>query len=128
MSKENSAPLSLHQLEIRISQFLRGGVLFAGALLFVGWVWMFINSGDVLSTFNEYHPQSLSESIQWALIMNDRALLMSFFGLVVLVTLPVIRVLMTGILFIRQKDYRLAIIAFAVFFVLVASFTLGIDL
>ncbi|MEK2645649.1 DUF1634 domain-containing protein [Bdellovibrio sp. BCCA] len=128
MSKENSAPLSLHQLEIRISQFLRGGVLFAGALLFVGWVWMLINSGDVLSTFSEYHPQSLSESIQWALIMNDRALLMSFFGLVVLVTLPVIRVLMTGILFIRQKDYRLAIMAFAVFFVLIASFTLGIDL
>lgn len=126
--KENTSHESLNQLEYRISQFLRGGVLFAGLLLLVGWLWMLVNNREVLSTFDEYHPQSLAESLQWALIMNDRALMMSFFGLVVLVSLPVIRVLMTGVLFMKQKEYRLALMAFLVFSALVASFSLGIDL
>lgn len=128
MKQASPAESSLHQLELRISHFLRGGVLFAGFLLLVGWLWMLFNSGDVLSSFQEYHPQSLSESIQWALIMNDRALLISLFGLMILVSLPVVRVLMTGVLFVRQKDYRLAVMAFAVFAVLIASFFLGIEL
>ncbi|WP_374073361.1 DUF1634 domain-containing protein [Bdellovibrio bacteriovorus] len=126
--KENASGESLNQLEYRISQFLRGGVLFAGLLLLVGWLWMLVNNREALSTFDEYHPQSLAESLQWALIMNDRALMMSFFGLVVLVSLPVIRVLMTGVLFMKQKEYRLALMAFVVFSALVASFFLGIDL
>lgn len=120
--------MSLHELELKISHLLRAGVLFAGMLLLVGWLWMWAQGGDVLGSYSEYKPQSLSESIQWALIMNDRALLLSFAGLGVLVTLPLVRVLMTGILFVKQKDYRLAIMAFAVFIALVASFFLGIEI
>ncbi|WP_347358886.1 DUF1634 domain-containing protein [Bdellovibrio sp.] len=119
---------SLHELELIISQILRGGVLFSGIFLLVGWLWMWFRDGDNLQTFTSYEPRPLVENIHWALVMNDRALLISLFGLVTLVCLPLLRVLMTGVLFIKQKDKGLAVMAFAVFFALVGSFLLGIDL
>jgi len=38
------------------------------------------------------------------------------------------RVLMTGILFIRDKDYALAVMALVVFVALVGSFSLGLEI
>lgn len=119
---------SLHELELTISQILRGGVLFSGIFLLVGWLWMWFRDGDNLQTFTSYEPRPLIENIHWALVMNDRALLISLFGLVTLVCLPLVRVLMTGFLFIKQKDKGLAIMAFTVFIALVGSFLLGIDI
>jgi len=118
----------LHRLELRISQLLRMGVMVAGGLLLVGWLWMLFNNGDVLATFQEYRPQALTQTLEWAFITRDRALILSFVGLLILVTLPVVRVLLTGILFLKQKEYRLATMAFLVFVALVSSFFLGIDL
>lgn len=128
MNNENRPSEELLDLEFKISHILRSGVLIAGVLLLIGWLWMLIESGDILSSFSSYKPQPLFESIQWALVMNDRAQLMAFAGLVVLVCLPILRVFMTGFLFIKQKDFRLASMAFAVFIVLVGSFLLGIHL
>ena len=51
----------------------------------------------------------------------------AYFGLALLVMLPVARVLLTGILFFVQKDKVLGWIALAVFVVLVASFSLGVE-
>lgn len=119
---------SLHDLELTISQILRGGVLFAGIFLLSGWLWMWWRDGDNLQSFTVYEPRPLIENIQWALVMNDRALLISQFGLVVLVCLPLVRVLMTAILFLKQKDKGLAIMALGVFVALVGSFLLGIEL
>lgn len=128
MNPEIKEKDALHELELKISHFLRGGVILSGLLLLVAWLWILFEKGDVLSTFATYHPQPLWESIQWALVMNDRAYLFSLLGLGILVLMPIIRVLMTGFLFLKQKEYRLAIMAFAVFGALVASFTLGIEL
>ncbi|WP_374033201.1 DUF1634 domain-containing protein [Bdellovibrio bacteriovorus] len=119
---------SLHDLELTISQILRGGVLFAGIFLLTGWVWMWLRDGDNLQSFTVYEPRPFVENIQWALVMNDRALLISQFGLAVLVCLPLVRVLMTAILFLKQKDKGLAVMALTVFVALVGSFLLGIDL
>ncbi|QDK38035.1 DUF1634 domain-containing protein [Bdellovibrio sp. NC01] len=118
----------LHQLELTISKLLRTGVLLAGMFLAIGWVWLWIQNGDMLSSFTTYEPKSFMETIHWALLMNDRPMIISLIGMVILVCLPVARVFMTGVLFIKQKDRVLAIMAFAVFAVLIASFCLGIDL
>lgn len=118
----------LHKLELIISKLLRVGVMTAGVCLFVGWVGTLMNHGSMLSSFHVYEPEPLLEKIEWALLMRDRSLLMAMIGLIILVCLPLVRVLLTGILFIRQKDYKLAMMAFAVFATLVASFFLGIDL
>ncbi|KYG65126.1 hypothetical protein AZI87_11185 [Bdellovibrio bacteriovorus] len=124
----NSEEKTLNRLEYRISQLLRSGVLFAGIFLLVGWLWMWWKGEQSLSSFTEYQPTSLFENLQWALLMQDRAMLISYAGLIVLVSLPVLRVFLTGILFIKQKENKLALMAFTVFIILIGSFFLGIDL
>lgn len=119
---------SLHELEIIISQVLRGGVLFSGLFLLAGWLWMWFRDGDNLHSFTSYEPRPLLENVQWAMVMNDRALLLAQFGLVVLVCLPLVRVLLTAVLFLKQKDKGLAFMALAVFVTLVGSFLLGVEL
>lgn len=126
--KSNTDQDSMYRLEMTISHVLRGGVFFAGLFLVIGWIWMWMREGDVLSSFSTYEPRPLLESIQWALIMGDRATLVALSGLLVLVLLPLLRVLMTGILFFRQKDRALGIMALLVFITLLGSFLLGVEL
>lgn len=124
----NQQDNQLHDLEMIISKVLRIGVMSAGICLLWGWIGMWMKDGDTLSHFQTYQPEPLLEKIQWALLMQDRPLLIALFGLVILVCLPLLRVLLTGILFCKQKDFRLALMAFLVFGTLVASFFLGIEL
>ncbi|MBO9665333.1 MAG: DUF1634 domain-containing protein [Bdellovibrio sp.] len=124
-SKQNE---ELHDLELIISKLLRVGVLCAGIFLLLGWLWLWYNNGDVLSSFTTYEPRGFFETIHWALLTQDRAMLVSMVGLAVLVLLPIARVFLTGVLFVKQKDFMLALMAFAVFACLIASFLLGIDL
>jgi uncharacterized membrane protein len=118
----------LHKLELIISKLLRVGVMTAGVCLLIGWIGMWMQNGSMLSSFHVYQPEPLLEKIQWAVLMRDRSLMLALIGLIFLVCLPLVRVLLTGILFIRQKDYKLAVMAFLVFTTLIASFFLGIDL
>ncbi len=118
---------SMHRLELQISQLLRQGVMLSGVFLLIGWVWMLVTQGDVLMNFQSYTPQSLMESVHWAIVMGNKGLLIAYTGLALLVALPVVRVFLTGFLFIRQKEYVLATMAYSVFFFLVVSVLLGIE-
>ncbi|MNK07815.1 hypothetical protein D3C87_257350 [compost metagenome] len=129
MSPQQAQPAdSLQRLELIISHLLRIGVLIAGTFLLVGWLMSWYTQGDMLSTFQTYESQSIIESIHWALVMNNKGLIISYFGLLILVSLPVLRVFMTGFLFIRQKEYTLAFMAYGVFFALLLSVLLGIEI
>lgn len=125
---QNRELKELHKLELIISKMLRVGVMTAGACLLMGWVGMWLQNGSQLSSFTVYQPEPFLEKIEWAILTRDRALMMSLIGLIILVVLPLVRVLLTGILFLFQHDYKLAVMAFGVFATLVASFFLGIDL
>ncbi|MDG0816392.1 DUF1634 domain-containing protein [Bdellovibrio svalbardensis] len=126
--RTDPAQEALHKLELTISHLLRIGVLLAGMFLLIGWLWLWFANGSLLGSFTVYESKSLFETIHWALLTNDRPMVISILGLILLVCLPVVRVFLTGVLFVKQKDFRLAIMAFLVFVALVASFVLGIDL
>lgn len=120
--------MSLVDLELKISQFLRRGVLLAGLLMLVGWVKMLLKHSTPLTAFSTYHTQTLWESLQWAFIMDDSAVILVYSGLFILVTLPIFRVLMAGVLFAKRKERILSAMAFLVLSALIASFFLGVDL
>lgn len=128
MTSETTKKYSLHDLELLISYFLRWGVSFSGMVMLGGWLWMLSQGSQRINTFAEYQPQPLIESLHWAVLTNDRSVLLCILGLVILVTLPILRVLMTAILFFKQKEFRLGTMALAVFVVLLASFLLGIEI
>ena len=123
----------LQSLELRISKFLRAGVLFAGAVMLVGWVWTLIvlHSGwgaNPYAIFETYHESTLIESVRSAIQAGSWSQIVSYLGLVVLISLPMIRVLLTMILFFRQRERVLGFIALFVMLALMASLLLGFEL
>ncbi len=128
MSQTKESLDKLHALELMISQLLRAGVVIAGLLLSIGWLWLWFKNGDILHSFSTYQPQPFIESMHWALVTNDRPMVIAMLGLVILVLLPIIRVFMTGILFFKQKEKTLGLMALTVFIALIGSVLLGIDI
>lgn len=118
----------IESLELKIAKFLRGGVFLAGIVMLIGWVWKFKWSGNPFFNFETYDRIPLPDLIKQHIFLKDWALLVSYGGLLILISLPLIRVLLTGILFIKQKEYVLAGIAFTVLCGLTASMLLGIEI
>lgn len=118
----------IESLELKISKFLRGGVFLAGAVMFVGWIWKLKWKGNPFFNFEVYDRIPFTDLIKQHIYLKDWGLLVSYAGLLILISLPLIRVLLTAILFIRQKEYMLAGIALIVLTGLSASLFLGIEL
>lgn len=117
----------LYNLELRIAKLLRYGVLFAGLLIFMGWLGLERLSPDPFLVFHTYKPVGLFDLLQGYRSSGNWGGLVCCLGLGLLVGLPSLRVLLTCFLFFKRKDYVLAAIAAFVFAALVASFTLGIE-
>ena len=115
----------IKDLELKISHILRFGVMLSGIIILTGWVWSAMTTTGDLFHFRDYHELSLMQSIERALALGDYGTLIVYFGLAVLVMLPAVRVLFTGVLFIVMKEKILGWTAIAVFTVLVTSFLLG---
>lgn len=128
MATELVQDQKLHQLELKISYALRLGVIFSGLFIAIGWIWMLISHGVQLDSFSTYQAVSFKQSLQMAFLKKDYSWFVAGFGLSALVTLPLIRVFMTAFLFLKQKDFILAGIAFLVFATLIFSFFQGYEI
>ncbi|MGZ3743208.1 MAG: DUF1634 domain-containing protein [Pseudobdellovibrionaceae bacterium] len=115
-------------LELRIAKLLRWGVIGAEALLILGWLSFFDISKNPLLQFHDYSEESLSKSLETAVQNQQWGVLAAYAGLALLISLPISRVLMTGILFTKQRDRLLAIASFFVFGTIIFSFILGFEL
>jgi uncharacterized membrane protein len=118
----------LLDLELKISKLLRWGVLLAGALMLLGWMSFLDFSQNPLANFHDYKGENLKLSLESAVEHHQWGLLIAYAGLTILICLPLLRVFMTGILFVKQKERILAVVAFIVFVILILSFSLGIEL
>ncbi|AUN99546.1 DUF1634 domain-containing protein [Bacteriovorax stolpii] len=118
----------LESLELKISKFLRLGVLVAGLFMLVGWISQSVTQPDSLLALKTYHSSTLSETLSNAWTTNSWGVLISYLGLAILISLPITRVFLTAVLFLKQKEYLLAGIAAFVLVALIVSFSLGIEL
>ncbi len=118
----------IESLELKIAKFLRVGVIIAGLIMFAGWMAQFKLNGDPFFNFQTYDHIPLQDLIGLHLHRKHWGALLSYFGLAALISLPIIRVLLTAILFIRQKEFLLALIAMTVLIGLIFSMSLGIEL
>ncbi len=118
----------LYSLELKIAQLLRGGVLVAGFFLLLGWL-MTIHPGEnTLSHFQTYQQIPFLQSLEHLWQGREWGLLIAYFGLGVLISLPLLRVLMTAFLFFKQKEMVLAGLALVVLIALGLSFSLGFEI
>jgi uncharacterized membrane protein len=118
----------LHKLELRISKLLRYGVMGAGTFLLIGWATMLDFSQNPLAEFHLYKNETFVQSLSGAWQNHHWGLLMAYAGLIFLISLPLLRVFLTAVLFVKQKERILAAVAFFVFVILIISFSLGIEL
>lgn len=118
----------LESLELKISKFLRIGVLAAGFLMLIGWLTQVIFNGTSFELLKTYHEISFNETLKIAINNNSWTELIAYLGLITLISLPIIRVFLTAILFVKQKEYILAGVASFVLIALLISFSLGIEL
>lgn len=118
----------IESLELKISKFLRVGVIISGVMMFAGWVTQIKFTGNPFYNFQIYDEIPLKELLEFYIARKEWGVLLSYSGLLVLISLPVIRVFLTAWLFVRQKEFILAGIALIVLISLIVSMSLGIDL
>lgn len=118
----------LESLELKISKFLRVGVLLSGLLMLTGWIAQLIAKGSSFELFKTYNAASIQETLKIAIANNSWSELIAYLGLIILIALPITRVFLTAFLFLKQKEYVLAGIASFVLIALLVSFSLGIEL
>jgi uncharacterized membrane protein len=116
---------SLYALELIIAKILRYGVLGAGFFMLAGWVSQIQFNGNPFVGFHDYRHMPMQEVLSGLFRDHNYGLLTSYFGLLILVTLPFIRVVMTMLLFLKQREFLLAGIALFVASALLISFSLG---
>ena len=114
-------------LEMKIAKFLRYGILVAGAFIAIGWLSSFSWTMNPFDKFQTYQHVSFMQQAEIAFMEQDPWFFVSFFGLFVLISLPVIRVMLTGFLFFKQKEKAMGTMAFVVLFFLVLSFVFGFE-
>lgn len=118
----------LFNLELFIAKFLRYGVLFAGLLIFAGWMSQIDFHANVFANFMHYQPAPLTETLRALIAGQEWGLLTAYAGLVVLIALPLSRVALTAFVFLAERDFILAFCALLVLFGLGVSFALGFEI
>lgn len=119
---------NIESLELKIAKFLRIGVIIAGLIMFVGWMAQFKLTGDPFFNFQTYDHLPLQDLLALHVYRKHWGALISYAGLATLISLPVIRVFLTAILFLKQKEFLLGMIALTVLIGLIFSISLGIEL
>ncbi|RKD28949.1 DUF1634 domain-containing protein [Lacrimispora algidixylanolytica] len=121
MSKDAADKKNIEDAEIIISKTLRAGVAISATITCVGLV-LFILTGD--SGYpGETFPTSVREIIKGLVVFKPYAVMLS--GLLILMLTPVLRVGVSIVTFIKEKDYMYASITVTVFLILIISFLLG---
>lgn len=121
MSKNAVDKNGIEDTEIVISKTLRAGVALSGAITCLGLVLFLLtgNSGYPGESF----PTSVVEIFRGLETLKPYAVMLS--GLFLLILTPVLRVGVSIITFVKEKDYMYAAITATVFIILIISFLLG---
>ena len=115
------------RMELKISKFLRHGVIVSGIIIAIGWAMSFRPDVDTFASLQTYESFNLIDSLQMHAVLQNWGKLISYLGLTILISLPVLRVFLSVLLFIVQKEKTMAFIGAIVLIGLILSFSLGIE-
>ena len=123
----------IHRAESVISAVLRIGVLLSLTVVVVGVVVSFVGKpgtylhsnaiNKALLTRSSDYPHSLSAVFSGLSHFQGEAIIV--FGLIILLATPILRVLVSAVIFALQRDRYFVPVTVFVFLVLVTSFLLG---
>lgn len=118
MNQENN---KVEDTELLISQTLRLGVALSAIITGIGLLMLLVTGN---SGYPEgYFPTSLLQIFSGCISLKPYAVILT--GLFILILTPVLRVGISILTFIREKDYMYAKITLLVFLILIVSFFMG---
>ncbi|MBP2643706.1 MAG: hypothetical protein H6Q67_1593 [Firmicutes bacterium] len=122
---ENKVTLSLgkplNKAELFVSQSLRVGVLVSALVIFLGL--MIFLSGNGSGYPGESYPTTLKDILIGTIELKSFAIILA--GLVLLILTPIMRVGVSVVIFVQEKDWLYVGISSIVFLILVSSFFFG---
>lgn len=127
MNEKEMAAAKLIKAETFIGHLLFWGVQICGAVIAVAWVGCLL--GDHLASFqvlthpNAHEPVFLKTVLEGLLKLDPKSAL--YFGLLLLIALPIFRVGTTIFIFILQRDYYFIFFSSVVFAILMFSLLAG---
>lgn len=110
-----------NEVEILVAQSLRFGVLLSAAVILVGLV-LFLFSGEG-GYPGESYPTQLKDIFAGALSLKPFAIILA--GLVLLICTPIMRVGISVLVFLKEKDWLYVGISSVVFLILISGFFFG---
>jgi uncharacterized membrane protein len=109
------------QIESVISKSLKIGVILSAVITLVGFA-MFLITGN--SGYpDKFFPTDPLQIFAGVAALKPYAIILT--GLMILILTPVLRVGISIILFLKEKDYKFTVITAVVFVILIISFLLG---
>ena len=112
---------ALNKAEFFVSQSLRVGVLFSATIILLGLI-IFL-SGNGSGYPGESYPTTLKDILIGTMQMKSFAIIST--GLVLLIFTPIMRVGVSIVAFLQEKDWLYVGISSIVFLILVGSFFFG---
>ncbi|HLW03334.1 MAG TPA: DUF1634 domain-containing protein [Ktedonobacterales bacterium] len=115
----------VRQAELVISYVLRGGVLLSAAIILSGVALFYFRafaSGGYMTAASAF-PHTLAGVEQGIALGNPLAIIV--LGLLVLLATPVVRVAVSIVAFLLERDWRYVVITSMVLLILLLSFVLG---
>jgi|WetSurMetagenome_2_1015567.scaffolds.fasta_scaffold00229_21 uncharacterized membrane protein len=126
--RRESSPLTDRRMELFIGAVLRAGVIVAGALVAAGGAMLLVHGASTRPDFSAFagEPESLRHVAAIAReALSFHALGIIQLGLVVLITVPIVRVAVSLAAFAVRRDWLYAAITLLVLGLLVASLVAG---
>lgn len=119
----------IFSIEIWISNLLRLGVIFCGMIVILGWAlgWqelsLNLQSLMQIGSSNVYAPPPIHSLVSQAIRLDPQALISC--GVFILIFLPILRVILTGIFFLVEKDFVFVGLSLTVLVLLFVGLILG---
>ena len=110
-----------HQFEKIIANLLRVGVSIAAAVVLLSGICHLVGHGGEHATYTVFHPAVYSFQGVKNEILAGNCVAMIEFGLLLLIATPMLRVAVSFVEFVRERDYRFAALTIAVFLILLGS-------
>lgn len=117
--------MSTQEFNAIIAKVFRYGIITVGILLAVGWVSQLQWTENIFTSYQSYQEKPLQITLDSAYEQEKWGLLLSYLGLAILICLPVVRVMISSILFAKRKEYRMMLLSLLVFTGLILSLVLG---
>jgi uncharacterized membrane protein len=110
-----------------ISKFLKFGTIFSGLIIVVGWILSFDQNNDLIN-LQDYKKTNLLLTLELEVMAGNWPIILCYAGLFSLICLPVLRVFISMLLLLKQKEKGMALISALVLIGLIISFTFGIEI